>query len=47
MRKKFILFSFIFWWAVMFPILNFTEKELISLSNNKVEFKSFIAEILH
>ena len=46
MRKKIIIMSFVFWWAVMFPILNFTEMEIINLNNNNVEFKSFICEIL-
>lgn len=47
MRKKIIVMSFVFWWAVMFPILNFTEGELINLDRNNVQFKSFLVEILH
>lgn len=47
MRKKIILYSFVCWWAVMFPILNFTEKELIDVKNNDIQFKSFIIEMLH
>lgn len=47
MRKKIIMFSFVFWWAVMFPVLNFTENEIINLNNNNVQFKSLIVEILH
>ena len=47
MRKKMITISFVFWWAVMFPVLNFTEKELVNLNNNDVQFKSFIIEMLH
>lgn len=47
MRKKLILFSFVLWWAVMFPILNFTEKEIVDLKNNDIQIKSFIVEILH
>lgn len=47
MRKKIIMYSFIFWWAVMFPVLNFTEKEIANLNCDNVQFKSFIAEILH
>ena len=46
MKKKLILFSCVFWWAVMFPILNFTEKEIVEINHNNLEFKSFIAEIL-
>jgi len=47
MRKNLFLYSFVFWWAVMFPILNFTERELIQINDNTIEFKSFILEILH
>ena len=47
MRKKILLISFVFWWAVMFPVLNFTENEIINLNNNNVQFKSLIVEILH
>lgn len=47
MRKKIILCSFVFWWAVMFPILNFTEKEIANLNQDNVQFKSYFLEILH
>lgn len=47
MRKKILTFSFVLWWAVMFPILNFTEEELLHINNNEIQFKSFIIEILH
>ena len=47
MRKKIVLISFVFWWAIMFPVLNFTESEIINLNNNNVQFKSLIVEILH
>jgi len=46
MRKKIIILSFIFWWAVMFPVLNFTEIEITNLNNKNIEFKSFLCEIL-
>lgn len=46
MRKKFFIFSFVFWWAVMFPVLNFTEYELINVKHKNIEFKSLIVEIL-
>lgn len=46
MRKKIIAMYFVFWWAVMFPILNFTEMEILNLNNKNIEFKSFICEIL-
>lgn len=47
MRKKIILYSFIFWWAIMFPVLNFTEKELTNINQDNIEFKSYFLEILH
>ncbi|MBO5143842.1 MAG: hypothetical protein J6C46_12785 [Clostridia bacterium] len=47
MRKNLIIYSFVFWWAIMFPILNFTETELININNNNIHFKSIITEILH
>lgn len=47
MRKKIIICSFVFWWAIMFPVLNFTEKEITNINNNNIQFKSLIVEILH
>ena len=46
MKKRIVLVSFVFWWAVMFPVLNFTENELINVKQNNIEIKSLIVEIL-
>lgn len=47
MKNKIILFSFVCWWAVMFPVLNFSEKEMLELNDKNVQFKSLIVEMLH
>lgn len=47
MSKKFVLFSFIFWWSIMFPVLNFSDNELIQIQDQNVQFKSLLSEILH
>ena len=46
MKKNLYIFSFIFWWAIMFPILNFAEQELIDIKNGDIQIKSFLTEIL-
>lgn len=47
MKKKIITLSFVFWWAIMFPILNFSEVEIMNMENNNIEFKTLLCEILH
>lgn len=46
MKKKLILFSIIFWWSIMFPVLNFTEKELVFMQKDNIQIKSYLMEIL-
>ncbi len=47
MRRKAFFCFFLFWWAVMFPVLNFSEQQLVSLQKENVQYKSFLMEILH
>lgn len=47
MKKKTFMFSFVFWWAVMFPVLNFTESEITNIQQENIQFKSLFMEILH
>lgn len=47
MKKRIIMFSFIFWWSIMFPVLNFTDNELVQIEQENVQFKSLFIEILH
>jgi len=46
MKKKIVMLSFVFWWTIMFPVLNFTENELINIQQENIQYKSFLMEIL-